>query len=224
MKNKILGYHGGGYSGCFWEPNFAYADKSGKIHDLYSSGRDGMFDKGKQIHEIKDLDCLQTYPITQKGVDKMLKDYREDFVVGIVKILIDKHGLELGVKCGKCNQIADPHDVTFESYKGDGGIGVIHDGVICPDCYSAGTCQKCEEYCGDLNSYGLCDYCQSEIEKNIPQVQILSEVISKGYDKLAEISKLNPKCAKKYNKQHDQACHDISKEIAELIEAEVNKM
>lgn len=225
LKNKIVGYHGGGYDGCFWEPNFCYIDKAGIIHDLYSSGYAGMFKNGKQVKELKELDSMQTYSATQKGVNKMLKDYRQDFIVAIVKKLNKNfQHIELGVKCDKCGKIADPYEINFESYKGDGGIGIIHDGIICPDCHSAGSCQKCNEYASELNEYGLCDCCQSEIEKSIPQIEILKDIIKQGYDKLAEISKLNPKYAKKYSKQHQQGCEDIHKEIAELIQAEIDNI
>ena len=223
MKNKIIGYHGGGYSGCMWEPNFCYIDKQGEIHDLLSSGYAGMFKDKKQVHEIKDLSHMQAYPVTQKGINTMLKDYRNDFIVKIViRLNRDFQDIELGVKCDKCGKIADPYEIHFEGYRGDGGIGVIHEGIICPDCYSNGTCSKCNNYDGDLNEYGLCSSCQSDIEKDIPQIDILNSIIRQGYDKLAEICKLNPKYAKKYSKQHNQAVRDIDKEIRELIMAEIN--
>lgn len=224
MKNKIIGYHGGGYSGCIWEPNFAYADKDGKIHDLYSSGRDGMFKDGKQVHEVKDLDSMQTYPVNQNGINKMLQDYRQDFIVGIVKILNDRHGLDLGVKCDKCGRIADAHEITFESYKGDGGIGIIQEGIVCPDCYASGTCQKCNEYYSDLNEYGLCSDCQDAIEANNPEIAKLREAMVKGVDQLAKICKLNPKHKAKYTRAHNKGCREICNEIHQLIQTEVEKM
>jgi len=221
MRNKVIGYEGGGYDGCFWEPNFAYIDQTGKVYDLYSSGRAGMFKDNKQVYQINQLTDMQSYPVTQEGINTMLQDYRQDFVVGVVKMLCNDFDLDLGVKCDKCESIADANEIEFESYTGDGGIGIISDGIICSECYNNSRCINCCEYDSDLNEYGLCSYCLSEIEGKIPQIEKLQLVMKQGNDKLAEISKLNPKRTKQYTEQHNKACAEIHNEIAELIQSEI---
>ena len=41
MKDTLVQYKGGGYSGCFWEWNYGVFDDDGEFHVIFASGSKG---------------------------------------------------------------------------------------------------------------------------------------------------------------------------------------
>ena len=67
-KGKIVFYHGGGFEGCFWEPNSFYVTPDGKIKNVYSSGRDGLF--GWAMHDDMGGGCGKRIPIDDSDIEE----------------------------------------------------------------------------------------------------------------------------------------------------------
>lgn len=54
-RNRLFVWAGGGYDGCFWEPNAGLVDEEGVWHPIYSTGRDGIDDHEWYDRKIFDL-------------------------------------------------------------------------------------------------------------------------------------------------------------------------
>lgn len=48
LKNVLIVYRGGGYDGCFWEPNVAFFDSEEIFYDILSTGCNGC----KTINQV----------------------------------------------------------------------------------------------------------------------------------------------------------------------------
>jgi len=187
MRNMIVAYKGGGYDGCIWEPNFAFFDKNGVLCDVGSSGYAGLFKKGKpqQKDTLEELTKLvlsqewqddasaEFFDLTERGVKSMFNSYRGDFCLYVMKEIEElSRGTghssgSPGVPCTECGVFHDPEDMMLPEGcgRGDGGIGIIIDDVICQDCYCAGCCRECSSYRGtDQLEEGLCSDCYEKRE------------------------------------------------------------
>jgi len=138
MKNKLMLYQGGGYSGCHWEWNYCFWDDNGEWFSLYSSGKDGIESEKAALEYAESID----YPnvivdlTSQDEIDKMYKGFNEDLILSILDNLNEQHDYELEVVCSGCNEYCTVEE-EFIFYEG-----------VCPDCYSSGTCEHCNEYAG----------------------------------------------------------------------------
>jgi len=165
MKNKLMLYQGGGYSGCYWEWNFCFWDGNGEWFNIYSSGEDGIESEKAALEYAESID----YPniivdlTEQDEVDKMYADFNEDMIVEILRWLNTEHDYGLAVKCAKCGE--------HTSVDNDQDYFDIENRV-CKDCYDDGQCQECFEYDEDLNEDGLCSYCISEQEARLERERI----------------------------------------------------
>ena len=56
MKNKLMLYRGGGYSGCFWEWNYCFWDGNGEWFNIYSSGKDGIESEKAALEYAESID------------------------------------------------------------------------------------------------------------------------------------------------------------------------
>lgn len=224
--NMIVAYHGGGYDGCVWEPNFAFFDKNGVLHDVGSSGYAGLFRGGKpqladnleKLTELVLSDEWQQdndatfYSLTPSGVRSMFNRYRRDFCLHVMKEIEDLADDSPGTPCSCCGEFGHPEDMVLpeECGRGDGGVGIIIDDVVCMDCYSRWTCMSCDQFCGEgnLDNHGLCDSCFNEIkrkldlereEEGLTTIEEMEQQIDQGRRILEAMLKLNPKFADKYN-------------------------
>ncbi|HDY88533.1 hypothetical protein LCGC14_0360410 [marine sediment metagenome] len=143
MKDRLLYYQGGGYSGCIWEWNFCFWDADGKWHNLFSTGCSGV---KTEIEALKIVETLEHKAEVVKLMDKKcFEKFQENnnahLVLSIAQQLNDKHGYSLEVKCTECecSFVADDYerDTATDNYN-----------IICSDCLSIGTCDVCNEYSG----------------------------------------------------------------------------
>lgn len=166
MKNTLVQYQGGGYSGCFWEWNYFFLDKNENFHSIFSSGRDGI----KTAEQAKDLfeqaievkpgrwtiaqkcGSFYTYDITN---DKAIEEFsRECNVVNIADVLQwfndnPQDGIEFFVLCLECGERqTDMSELSLEEWHGCGGIQSTADKLLCLECHTNGTCGCCNEYVG----------------------------------------------------------------------------
>lgn len=161
LKNVIVSYRGGGYDGCFWEPNIGYFDFQGNYHPCIATGCGGLYTKEEVEEEIAEPHPwkdrrLETIPLTQEGVDDLFGIWRRDFVAHFVNELnkdklavMHNYGSKFKLKCTKCGKYfyGDFEErieemVGLGYYTGDGGIGIICDDLYCDDCYEEAVKQE----------------------------------------------------------------------------------
>lgn len=160
LRHTLVQYQGGGYDGCFWEWNFFYIDAEGEFHDIQSSGRAGCStaeQADKLLAEeanasIDDYDGppIHTYDITKTDdIETFSSESNAVHVLDVLKWFnwYNDPDIEFFAICTECNENIF-EDGTLEDYHGCGGIAMTADALICPDCYSMGTCGCCNEYVG----------------------------------------------------------------------------
>lgn len=156
FKNLLVQYKGGGYDGCFWEWNFFYFDSKGKFHNLTSTGRMGIKTRYQAIDIInqkpdrfgfKSPDFYYYKTNRKKSVEEFQNEVNERLVAECVDRInrIENKNI-MYWECDSCARKCHNSDAFHTGYKGDGGIGVIMLGKLCPDCYITGVCDHCHEY------------------------------------------------------------------------------
>ena len=180
---KLVVYKGGGYDGCFWEPNFALLVDN-VFHDIGSSGYRAIKSKDKLLQVIKDDISSKSYNVDIYNLNKkddlksIAGNIHENYigsVVGKVNEVLNMHLLYF-----KCSYCGEQHSFTesehenypqwfFDenNYSGNGGIGINWGAVLCESCY-LNRCNQCDvifspddeqhEYDGE----SLCKYCYEE--------------------------------------------------------------
>ncbi len=99
--------------------------------------------------------------------DTLLSDLppSEHYWAHAAKTASSKWSLDLKWQCGKCEQVIEGGEYecepVFTGYRGNGGIGVFMEGVLCHDCAQQGMCNLCAErydyheaYDPDVAEYG----------------------------------------------------------------------
>jgi hypothetical protein len=96
-------------------------------------------------------------------------------------VAAETYGIELTWECGACESeiVCTDGDgggaPTFTSYRGNGGIGVFMEGVICQECLDNGSCKSCyERDCQPMDRFDpevlagvrfICEWCEAELLK-----------------------------------------------------------
>ena len=186
MKDKLLQYRGGGYDGCFWEWNACFWDKNGKWFDINASGRSGLKTEEDALNYIE-LKESHTYLIDLTS-DLSIKDFVKNsalmFVCEVANTINAHYDQNIiGVHCNYCKELIYPHKekdkVDFRwkfdetNYHGDGGIGIVYEGIICAEDLSGHTCSNCGEFVDEIKDLYVngpgsdvdhCIYCATENE------------------------------------------------------------
>lgn len=139
MKNVLVQYQGGGYSGCFWEWNFFYFDRDGKFHNIFSSGREGVQNETEAL-EILDKPHVYKY-LGYKEADK--KEFATKTHPALVKMVI-KWFEDMNTDCpfyAICeicgNEVSYADELILDDYGQH---------IYCYDCYSFNSCSYCGEF------------------------------------------------------------------------------
>lgn len=166
MKNILVQYQGGGYSGCFWEWNYFYLDKNGKFHDIFSSGRDGiettkhareLLESGIQVDDYKWTIAqvcgpFYVYDLTdENAIIEFNKECNPVNITGVLQWFCDnpQENIDFFVVCSACGERIDGcNDLSLQNWHGCGGIQSTADTLICCECLTMGTCSCCDEYIG----------------------------------------------------------------------------
>ena len=171
VKDTLVQWTGGGYDGCYWEPNVGFFDANGVYHPIISTGRQGR-DTVEEFFKKRDREEDHTFPITKVGLEDFNGHIRDDYFMGTLKTLED-YEYDVWWKCDVCKEqcLSTYEFAGYESYKGDGGIGVISEGMICTDCRSEGECRLCNEYMGkeELVEGGACSWCRDKVLEKHPE-------------------------------------------------------
>lgn len=186
LKNLLVQYKGGGYDGCFWEWNYFMFDGRGKFHNLGSSGRKGITTRQGAIDLLAKKDDKRLFISTRKEfykysltnkkqVREFIKESSEEHVLQVALRLNDivPESKKIKITCPDCgDKIAVSkkiHDAypqfLFTGYKGNGGVGIQHLGMVCTDCYGAKCCGYCGEYDDQLNDEGHCEHCAEKLNQ-----------------------------------------------------------
>jgi len=220
MKDTIVQWRGGGYDGCFWEPNTGFFDANEVWHPIISTGAGARatlvdFNSQKDGHWGDDI----TYPITKEGCLEFQENIRADFFMSTLRRLSDA-GYAVYFRCARCGA-ALPYDEfssEFEGYRGDGGIGIIYEGPLCSECYNEGICERCHTYMGKEELVeDVCWHCWEYVKRARPKLaaklQKLQLDIVVSEQELARYSALVPKYAAKAAR----VCAEVNAERNEAI-------
>lgn len=183
MKNILLYYRGGGYSGCIWEWNFCFWDRDGVWHDLYSSGCAGLDTAEKAAGYIAtgfDDSDAELVDLTDPARFKQFqKDNNAILVLNIAKVLNKQFDYRLEVTCYCCGASGESQD--------DEHTALDNYDIVCYECLNMRTCGCCNEFIKDdsdmvylddnddpsgLSKDGLTDVCVDCYEYNIEQRKI----------------------------------------------------
>lgn len=170
--NKIIVYRGGGYDGCFWEPNAFMFGPNKEFIDLGSQGRHAIKDMETataKYKEIKggfgDKDEAIYDVFSKKQMVSLCEDYASVYLRKFVAEALQVYDnvtdekilkrLQLGFYCSKCKCcITDVEEVHFVNVQSFGGIMIAATDMLCNNCYDNGTCYDCrEEGNDDEDSY-----------------------------------------------------------------------
>lgn len=185
--NSLFKYKGGGYDGCFWEWNYFIIDKTGKWHQIGASGRRGL-ETSKQAEEfLKDKESeFYQYKLTKADMTEFQKETIADHVgavAGKVNDALIAAGLEpiAFYTCTYCGSKEYPsykkHVESYpqwffdeNNYRGDGGIGIVYEHIICESC-ACNTCENCnsvfspDDEVFEHDERRICEYCHEELNK-----------------------------------------------------------
>lgn len=224
MKNMLVCWEGGGYDGCFWEPNTGYFDNEEQWHPIISTGYKGR-DTIEEFRAKADVDEDNIFPITEEGLLDFQKIIRDDFCIDTLRAL-EEAGYAVVWKCSECGgTIHGTEDFAqFGGYHGDGGIGIIQENPICWDCFNRWSCPSCNQYVGEAEleeHYGVCDPCLDALKRVNEEIEELEDLIGKTRADTKAISELNTKMKEVYERQCSERVAELTREIIGLVKREV---
>ena len=245
-KNKIVQWRGGGWAGCIWQPETGFFDETGNWHPVISSGygkRDTLDEfNAKRLPETRDWqvsrngsDADLVYPITRKGLLEFQENIRDDFFMATLKA-VEAAGYLVFWRCTQCKKVKEGTDLfaDFEGYKGDGGIGVIYQGMICQECWDTGTCTECNTFGSkaDLVQLSGGQYCKGCIaqavedratDKERAALESLDQDLDRFQYQVDEYCRLVPHAAGRAREQAEQARNRLERQREKLLDVIVGR-
>lgn len=233
-RNVLIQWQGGGYSGCVWEPNTGYINKEGEWCPIISTGYSGRKTKDDLVAKFgEDKDIV--YPITRAGLLEFQENIRDDFFMHTLKAL-EEAGYDVVWKCSQCGKVQKGTDLfaDFEGYRGDGGIGIIHEGMVCQKCWDTGTCTECNTFGSkaDLVQLDGGQYCKGCIgqavedratDKERAALEALDQDLDRFQYQVEEYCRLVPHAAARAREQADAAKNKLERQREKLLNVIVNR-
>jgi hypothetical protein len=151
MKNVLAQYKGGGYSGCFWEWNYAFFDKKEKFHNILATGSQGCenledwkeclkehIERQKQYPNL-DRKNIYFYCFDKPGqISEFIKESADQNVLTVAKWFAEnlpEYTKFFDFSCEECGCKINLSEAHHNSYKGNGGIGIQLLGKVCEGCF-----------------------------------------------------------------------------------------
>ena len=233
-RNVLIQWRGGGYDGCIWEPNTGYIDKKGEWCPIIStgySGRKTKDDLAAKFGEDKDI----VYPITRAGLLEFQENIRDDFFMHTLKAL-EEGGYEVYWKCAQCGKVQDTTELfaDFEGYKGDGGIGLTYEGMICQECWDTGTCTECNTFGSkaelvQLSGGQYCKECIAQAvedkatDKEQADLEALDQDLDRFQAQVDEYCRLVLHAAGRAREQAEQSRNRLERQREQLLDVIVSR-
>jgi hypothetical protein len=235
----LVTYKGGGYDGCVWEWNTFLVGKDNEVFDVYSSGHSGVFGRAAKPKEFRYGQFLTAVEEADSVLDlntdegrKEINGYIACYAYGIARKLEDlEEGYLVTLKCCECGRYVDcTEDAMFDhGYdRGNGGVGVVNDHLVCTDCYCSLECNNCggrasEDSLIEVGGGQVCSSCISRAERN------MDDEDRERYDELqdnhlwiieiaARLVALTPQYKDKIEKQECELAIRLTKEKNEILE------
>ena len=241
MRNKLFVYKGGGYDGCIWEWNAAVWDQYGAFRDVGSSGCTGLWTdrtlrddaarealarlwlkEGKNDAAVIDL-------TKKRQVKYFYREYNAMFAYGCMeKLATEIYSSQSGGRkvflfwvCTDCgHELAFDSTPAWEDSHGDGGVGTVYESRLCEECYSAGTCRKCDAYWGktQLQDYGYCVDCFKQLTAPVQsELDDIERTVDHINDQTKEMASLRPKYATKHHAQAAKLIKRLEKKRHQVL-------
>ena len=245
-KNKLVQWRGGGYDGCIWEPSTGFFDDKGQWVPVISRGagkRDTLEEfNAKRKSETQYWRAAKggkaadiVYPITKEGLLEFQLNIREDYFMETLRKLEDS-GYPVYWKCSCCDAVQEGLDsfYGFASYRGDGGVGIIHSDPICVDCAERTQCCNCGERCGTQELVSVsgdlwCPDCLKVVveAKATPEEHKLLETLESDLKRFQEQTlqycELMPNIKTDIWAQYRKACEALETERENILYAVVTR-
>lgn len=169
MKNTLIQYEGGGYSGCLWEWNFFLWNKERKFEDIFSSGTAGIKTEEDAKKLLQSEKTVFIYNLlNEDDIVELNEENSKPVVLGLLTWFNKNHPeIDFFAICSNCgNRMYENSEVELVDWHGCGGIMSTADNLLCMDCYYSGVCDVCCDYVGEENIIQL-----SKIEKDSPLIE-----------------------------------------------------
>ena len=155
MRNLLVMYKGGGYSGCVWEWSFCFWDDNGEWHDLYSSGAGAIETYIAMFMALAEDDSNINYVVNltnEKDIAYWTKEFNASLVLNIAKVLNDDYDYAIELPCKDCGHLTEPEDMHYvDKYT-----------LVCGECISLGSCTACNDFVGEDKLHHLPEYIYDE--------------------------------------------------------------
>lgn len=183
-RAKLIQYQGGGYDGCFWEWNYCLL-LDNKFIDLGSTGINGIKNKEQLIKYVRGKwsqfrNKYYTYDLNNPdSCQEFISETNLDHAAPVAARVNDVMGKTvMMLKCSYCEDELEVSQRAHEeypqyfhdeqNYRGNGGVGIVYDHVICESCY-CNRCSKCDsifhpddEQVEDERGNSICEHCKPE--------------------------------------------------------------
>jgi len=137
----IGGYSGGGYDGCFWEPNFCLVNSNipemvTKFTVIFATGCSGFHNADDFRDNDFENNEVLFYNLKDDTIDALQSHYTCHLVIGINDWLCEnQHDDCLDITCDDCGMsIDEPYFGNLTHGHGNGGIGMVYDYIKCDFC------------------------------------------------------------------------------------------
>ena len=177
-RDTIIRYKGGGYDGCFWEPNYAFYNAHRKFYDLLSSGSYAAHTEEQLLERVTDqYGFCDVFPIYHRqGQLKLATDLNASHLLAVAEKMREKYDADLIFKCKACGKIKECVEGIGDDHEGQGGICILATSIICDDCNYERTCPVCGEHFdtpaeAEYDKEGRCKVCRERDYEDVIAVE-----------------------------------------------------
>jgi hypothetical protein len=240
----LVVYHGGGYDGCFWEYNCFLVTDVDEIVDIHSSGTAGVWNRGfawggSRKPEFDFDNLIRAVYEPSMAADLNTKEGRREIngFIGCYALAVARKleeldlGFSVELKCCECGEYFDCTEEFLLDHgydRGDGGIGIVNDHLVCSSCYYSTICTGCderyeegEELSTDKGSY--CEWCVNQVRKKFSEEEeelyerLETDILQITIDS-RRLGELRPENKEVYAKQANELIWKLQVEMAKMVE------